>query len=96
MSFTEPSTAAAGLLYTHAHCQRPPAGALHALNMCLLLSVNQFPAEEVRRALGDRIQLTENQVQVMAPVRVFIWHQSTIDDLHAMQSNAVIAGMVFA
>ncbi|KAL3160989.1 hypothetical protein ABBQ38_009378 [Trebouxia sp. C0009 RCD-2024] len=27
-------------------------------------TVNQFPAEEVRRALGDRIQLTENQVQV--------------------------------
>ncbi|KAL0041481.1 hypothetical protein WJX79_004991 [Trebouxia sp. C0005] len=26
--------------------------------------INQFPAEEVRRALGDRIQLTENQVQV--------------------------------
>ena len=33
---------------------------------CLLLAVNQFPAEEVRRALGDRIQLTENQVQVSA------------------------------
>ena len=35
--------------------------------MCQLLflcAVNQFPAEEVRRALGDRIQLTENQVQV--------------------------------
>ena len=29
-----------------------------------LNAVNQFPAEEVRRALGDRIQLTENQVQV--------------------------------
>ena len=28
------------------------------------LAVNQFPAEEVRRALGDKIQLTENQVQV--------------------------------
>lgn len=31
-----------------------------------LPAVNQFPAEEVRRALGDRIQLTENQVQVSA------------------------------
>ena len=32
---------------------------------CMItFAVNQFPAEEARRALGDRIQLTENQVQV--------------------------------
>lgn len=29
-----------------------------------LSAVSQFPAEEARKALGDRIQLTENQVQV--------------------------------
>lgn len=45
--------------------------AAHALGNCysmtaLCSAVNQFPAEEVRRALGDRIQLTENQVQVQS------------------------------
>ena len=56
-------------LYSHIH-----HGQMHDLMLSCALSdspqsavlpaVNQFPAEEVRRALGDRIQLTENQVQV--------------------------------
>ena len=41
----------------------PHHSVLHLRAACLD-AVNQFPAEEVRRALGDRIQLTENQVQV--------------------------------
>ena len=39
---------------------------VYCCSVFLLPAVNQFPAEEVRRALGDRIQLTENQVQVSA------------------------------
>ena len=39
------------------------------LQLSFHVAVNQFPAEEVRKALGDRIQLTENQVQV-SPLRV--------------------------
>ena len=43
---------------------------LDSAQQAVLPAVNQFPAEEVRRALGDRIQLTENQVQVRHWIQV--------------------------
>lgn len=59
-------------LFFHAPCVMPPVSCPGLVSQYtsaqyfLLPAVNQFPAEEVRRALGDRIQLTENQVQVLA------------------------------
>jgi hypothetical protein len=35
-----------------------------------IIAVNHFPSEEYRRALGDRIELTEQQVQVRLALRM--------------------------
>lgn len=51
--------------FSHTGCIAEPFGIQYTYVSLCMRAVMQFPPEEVRRALGERIGLTEQQVQVI-------------------------------